>query len=144
MASKKVTWANHKGGYLEHRLDISRDGKSRSVPTRKPQRPIPSRNMARVIRDRHARMLKNIGEKLEKCQRDILELQQYCERLMKEEAVISRAIKYNVMNSWNKAILSRMAKIDKNLVNKREKIKEKKLELRQLSNKMKATKRSII
>jgi len=144
MVSKKVTWANHKGGYLEHRLDISRNGRSRSVPTKQPSRSIPSRNMALVIRDRHVQMLKKIGANIEKCQRELLQLQQYCERLMKEEDIISRRIKHDVMNANNIKIYGRLIRIDKNLVDKRGKIKEKQLELRQLGNKMKATKKSIM
>lgn len=143
MASKKVTWANHKGGYLEHRRDVSPVGRSRPIPTKQPSRSIPSRNMDRVVRERHVNMLKKIRAKLEKCQRELLQLQQYCEKLMKEEDIISRKIKHDVMNAGNTRIFLRLVQIDNNLVNKRGNITEKKLELRQLSNKMKATKKPI-
>jgi hypothetical protein len=88
-------------------------------------------------------MLKNIRDKLEKCHKDILELQKYCDNLMKEEEIISRKIKWDVMNNGSKAILGRMIQIDKNIEKKRGIIREKKLHLGQLDNKMKATQRNI-
>lgn len=141
MSSKKVTWANHQGGYLEHKLNISPIGRSRSVHTRKPQKSI-STNMSKLIIDKHVEMLKHVRQQIEKCQRDLLLLQEHCMWLMKEEDIISRKIKWNIMNNNSKKIIIRMHKIDKNLEEKREKIKEKKIHLGQLSNKMKATEKS--
>jgi hypothetical protein len=100
--------------------------------------------MALVIRDRHVQMLNKIRANLDKCQRELLQLHQHCEKLMKEEDIISRRIKRDVMNANNMKIFGRLIQIDRNLVDKRGKIKEKKLELRQMGNKMKATKKSII
>jgi hypothetical protein len=98
--------------------------------------------MSKIITDRRVKMLKHVRQQLEKCQRDLLLLQEHCMLLMKEEDIISRKIKWNVMNNNSKKIIIRMDKINKNLKEKREKIKEKKIHLEQLSNKMKATEKS--
>lgn len=135
---KQVTWANHKGGQLVHQRTISPLASPKKVSRVKRSRPIASKNMSRILEKKHYAAFVKIKAELEKCQKEIVELQKKCEELSKEEKNMSRKLKFT-FNGQNKAVLNRMKKINDAKKEKKTMLEEKKILLRQLKNKNRAT-----
>ena len=139
MSAKQVTWANHKGGQLVRKRTIPAPSASpRKVSRTKYSKPIAPNGMFGVIDKRHMAAYDKVSMMIRKCQKEIAELQKKYDALNKEEKNMSRQLKFS-FNGQNKATLNRMKKIGTNKKGTKELLADKKMLLRQLRAKRKAT-----
>ena len=136
MSSKKVSWANNHGKKLVNEKSVSPTGSSRKVPMRKGSVPIAPQNMSHVLQERYISKLHKIKLSLEKCKKDILELQKKCDYLIKLEDHVASNTSVNIATS-----VFLLTKLDNNMTNNKNEIKNKKLLMRQLKDKKVATSR---